>query len=218
MESEGPALSTGRLEAFSDGVFAVAITLLVLNLTVPEVASGGLWNGLQKEWPRFASYVVSFLVIGIIWVNHHGLFRQIVRVDRILLFFNLILLMSVVLIPFSTGLLARYITAGANSHVAAAIYSATMLWMALSFSLIWSRAVLIRGLLAVPVPRGQARTAILRFGVVGTVAYVATVGVAFISAVACLALHFMLALYYVFDQTGTSAVAGKQTEASEELP
>lgn len=214
MESEGAGLSTGRLEAFSDGVFAVAITLLVLNLTVPLAATGELWNALLKEWPGFASYVVSFLVIGIIWINHHAIFRQIERVDRTLLFFNLILLMSVVLIPYSTGLMARYIRSGANSHVAAAVYSVTMLCMGLSFTLIWSRAVFVRGLLAFPMTPRQARDSILRFNV-GSAIYLVTVAVAFVSAIACLALHFLIALYYVFDQTAGPTAPARRTEGEQ---
>ena len=103
-------MDRSRLEAFSDGVFAVAITLLVLNLTVAGPGHGALTHQLGSHWPSFAAYLISFFVIGIIWVNHHALVRTILVVDRLLLFLNLVLLLWVVLIPFATGLVAEYMS------------------------------------------------------------------------------------------------------------
>jgi len=98
---------TNRTEAFSDGVLAIAITLLVLDLSVPARNDhGSLARALAHEWPAYGSYVTSFLVIGIIWVNHHAIFELIGRVDRIAMFLNLLLLMTVVTIPYTTHLLA----------------------------------------------------------------------------------------------------------------
>src|SRR5579884_3610495 len=153
-------MSTTRLEAFSDGVFAVAITLLVINLHVPVSAAHALWAALLREWPEFASYAVSFLVIGIIWVNHHGIFDRIGRIDRTVLFANLFLLFCVVLIPFATALLARYIEGGAASHVAAAAYSAVLLGMAVAFSTIWIYAVNAPGVLREEIDPKEARGSI----------------------------------------------------------
>jgi uncharacterized membrane protein len=96
-------LSTSRTEAFSDGVFAIAATLLVLELKVPHVEPGGLWDALLEQWPSYATYVVSFLIIGIIWVNHHAVMERIRRVNRRLLFMNLVFLMVVAVIPFPTA-------------------------------------------------------------------------------------------------------------------
>jgi len=111
---------TSRIEAFSDGVFAIAITLLVLTLQVPDV-HGGLWHALLDEWPQFAGYLTSFAIIGIMWVNHHSMFRMIVRSDRILLFLNLLLLLWTALLPFPTNLIARYLgDGGADAAVAEA--------------------------------------------------------------------------------------------------
>ena len=106
-------MDRSRLEAFSDGVFAVAITLLVLNLAVAGPGTPGhlnppLLHQLGRLWPSFAAYVVSFFMIGIIWVNHHVLIRSVKEVDRTLLFLNLILVMFVVLIPFATATVADY--------------------------------------------------------------------------------------------------------------
>ena len=78
----GGAKETARVEAFSDGVFAIAITLLVLELKAPKKGAGSLWHGLVHEWPQFAGYLVSFFIIGIMWVNHHSMFKQFVRSDR----------------------------------------------------------------------------------------------------------------------------------------
>jgi hypothetical protein len=111
---EAPTPSTDRLEAFSDGVFAVAATLLVLNL---KVGSGGLAHALAKQWPHYATYVVSFLTIGIIWLNHHAQFHRIDHPDRTLMVINLFLLMFVTLIPFPTGLLADHLNSGPDGHV-----------------------------------------------------------------------------------------------------
>ena len=111
-------MKTNRLEAFSDGVFAVAITLLVLEINVPS--GEHLWHQLKEEWPSFASFFVSFWVIGIIWVNHHGLLDHLKRTDRPVLYLNLLVLMTVVFIPFSTALMAEHLKSGADEKVAAA--------------------------------------------------------------------------------------------------
>jgi uncharacterized membrane protein len=103
-------MRTSRLEAFSDGVFAIAITLLVLDLAVPPVTEAerdGLWAALGHEWPSYFAYLVSFLVIGIIWINHHTMLTLVERVDRPVLFANLLLLLTVSVIPFPTRLLAE---------------------------------------------------------------------------------------------------------------
>ncbi|WP_052372699.1 TMEM175 family protein [Amycolatopsis taiwanensis] len=122
---------SGRVEAFSDGVFAIAITLLILEIKVPSADEhGGLWRALGAQWPSYAAYVVSFLIIGIMWVNHHQLFSYVARVDRTLMFLNLLLLMVVAAVPFPTAMLAEYLREDGASHVAAAVYSLVMVVMA----------------------------------------------------------------------------------------
>ena len=121
------AMKTNRLEAFSDGVFAVAITLLILEINVPE--GENLWHQLKEEWPSFASFFVSFWVIGIIWVNHHGLLDHLKRTDRGVLYLNLLVLMTVVFIPFSTALMADHLKSGADEKVAALVYALAFLAM-----------------------------------------------------------------------------------------
>ena len=203
-----PTMRTSRVEAFSDGVFAIAITLLVLDLGVPsleEARKEGLWAALGHEWPSYVAYLVSFFVIGIIWLNHHTMLTLVDQVDRVVLFANLVLLLTVSVIPFPTRLLADYLLEP-DGHVAAAIYSATMLAMGIAFSALW-RAISRRpGLLRQPLDRATQRATLQRFGA-GQVLYAAAIGLSFVSAVATLALHGVLALYYCFDQLTPSGNA-----------
>lgn len=192
-------MSKGRLEAFSDGVFAVAITLLVFNVQVPHVRAVDLTRALLDQWPAYTSYAVSFLTIGIIWVNHHAVFHLIRRVDRPLLFLNLFLLMSVAFIPFPTALLAEYVQSGSGSQAAAVVYSLTMTVMGFLFGALWTYAVHHEKLLVVNLDLDEARASIPRFAI-GSGIYVLSIGVAFISAPVCLALYALTAIYYVFNQ------------------
>jgi uncharacterized membrane protein len=189
-------MGTGRLEAFSDGVFAVAITLLVLDIRPPAEAdtSSDLWHALGHLWPHYAAYAVSFLIIGIVWVNHHTVMNVIDRVDRQLTFLNLLLLMAVALIPFATALLADYLTHADAEHAAAAAYSMVITLMGVAFGALWIYAARA-GLLVDHFPRDQLAGVTLRF-VIGTPIYMVAIGVAFVSAVVCLALHALLAVYY----------------------
>ncbi len=100
-------LTTGRITAFSDGVFSIAITLLVLNLCVPTVP-GELLDQLGKQWPSLLSYILSFVIVGIYWVAHHNMFHYIKRSDRPFLWINILLLMCVAFIPFPAGLLGQF--------------------------------------------------------------------------------------------------------------
>ena len=102
--------TTSRVEAFSDGVLAIAITLLVLEIRPPDVPSGStLAKELLHLWPKYAVFAVSFITIGIMWVNHHALFQGIASVDRSLLFVNLLLLMAISFVPFPTAVLGDYL-------------------------------------------------------------------------------------------------------------
>jgi uncharacterized membrane protein len=203
---DGAGLTTsGRLVAFSDGVFAIAITLLVLDLAVPardDVRPGALASTLAHQWPSYFAYLVSFLVIGIIWINHHTMFSKVDRVDRPVLFANLALLLFVSALPFPTRLLAEYLTAGTDAHTAAAVYSGTMLAIGLAFSALWITVTRDVGLLGKHVDAVASRAALRRFGL-GNLAYLATIGLSFINAIATLSVHAALALYYCFDQLAT---------------
>jgi uncharacterized membrane protein len=191
-------MKTGRVEAFSDGVFAVAITLLVLGIRVPST-NGSLIGALADQWPAFAAFAISFLVIGIVWVNHHTLFHLLSYTDRVLLFMNLGLLMSIVLIPFVTELFANYVaTGGSQATGAASLYNASMLLMGMSFQscVLWvsHHHNLLRERLA-PLTRGQQ----VRYGL-GPIAYLACIPLSFVSPVVVLLIDAVVAVYYVFDQ------------------
>ena len=123
--------SPGRLETFSDGVFSVIITLLVLDLRVPRVdalPSGRLGAALLQEWPVYVAFVISFLQVGVVWANHHTMFHYIRRTDHLLLVFNLLLLLSTAVLPFTTALLSEYVRGTPDQQrLAARIYSGALM-------------------------------------------------------------------------------------------
>jgi uncharacterized membrane protein len=201
-------MSVSRLEAFSDGVFAVAITLLVLDIRPPDGAatSSGLWSALGHLWPHYAAYAVSFLIIGIVWVNHHAVMGLIARVDRELAFLNILLLMAVALIPFATALFAQYLTRGEPQHAAAAAYSIVITLMGAAFGALWIYASRDGRLLVPGFPREELPRITRRF-VIGTPVYVATIGIALVSAPACLAVHAAVAVYYALARRGGGIAA-----------
>jgi uncharacterized membrane protein len=123
-----------RAEAFSDGVFAVAATVLVFNLADPRVESN-LGSALLSEWPSYAGYAISFFTIVVIWVNHHGIVDAIEAFDRRLLFLNGLLLLTVAIIPFPTGVLAHYLQQGHDQVAASVAYGLTMTSMSVAFSI-----------------------------------------------------------------------------------
>jgi uncharacterized membrane protein len=127
-------VNKARAETFSDGVFAVAATVLVFAILVPDVQDGLLAGALLAEWPSYAAYAVSFLTIVVIWVNHHVVFDSMDRIDRPLLFINALLLLTVAVIPFPTGVLAKYLQAGHDQQAAAFAYGFAMSAMAVAFS------------------------------------------------------------------------------------
>ena len=193
-------MDRGRLEAFSDGVFAVAITLLALDLAVPEPGREPIGQQLAGHWPSFAAYVVSFLTIGIIWVNHHAVVRNFAAVDRVTLFLNLLMLFFVVTIPFSTATMAAYLReGGTDAALAAVIYHGVLLGMSIAFGLLFWWPIR-RGHLTVALTGAAARTALVRF-TIGNLAYAAAIGVAYLSAPASLVVALLVGVYYVFEQT-----------------
>jgi uncharacterized membrane protein len=134
---------TGRLEAFSDGVFAIAITLLIIDIKVPhlppEAANRQLWAALWGLWPSFLALVMSFVSILIMWVNHHGLFGLVQRVDTSLLFANGVLLLLITFVPFPTAVLAAYLDREA-ANTAAALYCSTYVLINIAYNLLWHTA------------------------------------------------------------------------------
>jgi len=196
---KGGMVNTSRTEAFSDGVFAIAATLLVQETQGPGCRAGrSLGCALIESWPSYATYVVSFLTIGIIWVNHHAVLDRIRNVNRPLLFMNLVFLMAVAAIPFPTALLADYLQAGYDESLAAAVYGGTMAVMGVTFGAIWAYAVLSEDLLHEGVDPERARRSLWIFAA-GSPLYVLAIGVSLLSATLALAMYALLALFYLFD-------------------
>jgi uncharacterized membrane protein len=187
-------VKTDRLEAFSDGVFAVAITLLILEINVP--GGDNLWHQLKEEWPSFASFFVSFWVIGIIWVNHHGVLDHLKRATRPVLYLNLLVLMTVVFIPFSTALMADHLKSGADERAAALVYALTFFAMGVAFALLWTYIMGHRRELGVQIPDEEVRRTSIAF-TIGNPIYAIAVIMAFISPAVVLAIVALVAVYYM---------------------
>ncbi len=133
-------MDTGRLETFSDGVFAIAITLLILDVRLPA-GTDPLSTKLADTWPAYLAYAISFLIIGIMWANHHAIFRLIDRTSHGLVVANLFFLMCVAFIPFPTSVLAEHLRTGGSDQTTAAIfYSATFTVTAAFYNLLWQVA------------------------------------------------------------------------------
>jgi len=192
-------VNTSRVEAFSDGVFAVAITLLVLQFTVPEVGSGRLLATVLSQWPQLVTYVATFLTVGVVWINHHTIFRNLRAVDRTIQFINLVLLMTVVLLPYPTALLGRYLNSGQNGSVAAAFYAVVMTLMAIAFQALVAWALTHPNLLRPEVQGARPRTVLPRFAL-GLIIYAVSIGLAFVSTWLVVALYAFNAVYYAFNQ------------------
>jgi TMEM175 potassium channel family protein len=206
----------GRLEAFSDGVFAVAITLLALNLTVAGPGHGLLLHQLRESWPSLAAYVLSFFMIGIIWVNHHVLIRSIAVVDRTLLFLNLLLLLFVVLIPPATAIVRQYLSGGGeNAQVAMILYSAVFLGMSVGFSAIFEWTLHGERRLQ-PLPPEAHWAARLRFAG-GSAVYVVAIVVALFNAYAAFILIALTAVYYIAQRTPADPRDSGRGEETEVL-
>jgi TMEM175 potassium channel family protein len=187
---------TARVEAFSDGVFAIAITLLVLELKVPrELAAGQpLADVLLEQWPAYLAFVTSFMTILIMWVNHHRIFTLVARSDDRLLFYNGLLLMGVTIVPFPTSLVAEYLRHD-GEQTAAVVYSATFVVTAICFNLLWRTAATGNRLLHAHADPGAVKRIWDSFRY-GPIWYVLAFGLAFVSVIASLVLNLALALYY----------------------
>jgi uncharacterized membrane protein len=192
-------MSKGRVEAFSDGVFAVAATLLIFNVQIDKTAPGGLLAALLAAWPKYAAYVASFLTIGVMWMNHHGLFERLHRMDRALQFINLLLLMAIVALPFSTAELGSNLGVPNDANTAADLYALNALIIAFGFSAVWTYALTHPDLLSPDVDRLAALRSWPRFAV-GTLVYLACIPLGQLSPIAVVFVCGALAVYYVFER------------------
>jgi TMEM175 potassium channel family protein len=187
---------TNRIEAFSDGVFAIAITLLVLDLKVPREADGEgqLARALFAQWPSYLAFLTSFATILIMWINHHRIFTLVGRSDDRLLLYNGLLLLGVTLVPFPTSLVADYLQ-HEGGRLAAIVFNGTYIYIAICFNLLWRSAAIGDRLLRRDADRAavQAIFAAYRFGPAW---YVAAFVLAFFSVTASLLLNLGLAIFY----------------------
>jgi uncharacterized membrane protein len=186
--------STGRLETYSDGVFAIAATILVLEIGV-EDAPDGLGRALIDLWPSYLAYVTSFLTIGIIWMNHHHTVSLIARTDRTMLFINNLLLLTVAFLPFPTKLVGDNLRGG-DEQAAALAYAGTLVAMAILHQFWWQYARRNRRLIADETPDSALR-AVDRAYWPGVPMYAAVFVVAFFSPLAAVLITFAIAAFYL---------------------
>ena len=199
-------MEKGRLEAFSDGVFAIAITLLVLDLHVPDLAADeSLAHALADEWPSYASYLASFLVIGTVWINHHTVFRLMDRCDRALLVINVGFLACVAVLPFPTALVSRFARTD-QAATAAFVYGGAMVLLGLLFNALWHhglRSGLVRADADVREVSGVTRSYLI-----GPALWAAATATAVWSADLALVLFAALVLSYVLSSSIWGAPSG----------
>jgi len=214
-----------RAESFSDGVFAVAITVLVFNLlpiadrTARRLAFGGP-GGLGHYWPAYVAYMVSFLTIGIMWLNHHTMLAQVSKVDRPVLVLNLFLLMGVVAIPFPTALVADHITGSSGqARVAAVTYGLVMIAISIGYASMWIYLAAHQEALGARRRIHRPRLSTIRF-TAGNAGYLAGTLIAFVAPVAGLIVFGLLGVYYLVEHlpslpAGDDDAAGSQAATEQ---
>ena len=203
-------MSTSRLETFADGVFAIAATLLILNVDAQVgEGSGAIGHRLLAIWPSYIAYAVSFVTIGIIWSNHHTVMAQLGRVDRMFLMQNVVLLMCVAFLPFPTRLVAEHLRNRHELQPAALAYGATMTVMAISYITLWLYASR-KGRLLHPESDPRTVSGITRSYLPGTPLYLSGTLVALASPLASVAIFAAIALFYVIE----SSVFGRASPKS----
>ncbi len=198
---------TGRTEAFSDGVIAIAITLLVLELKAPVLdtkADASFFKALWEEWPSFLGFLTSFLTILVMWINHHRLFTHIKRIDTVMLLFNGLLLMGISLIPFTTKLVTDYLKDTEHPEWAqsgAIVYNGFFVATAIFFNLLWRWSSHNNRLLDRNTNQAAVK-AISRQYSYGVPAYLVAFGLSLINVPASLILTAIMAIFF--------AIPGKQ--------
>jgi uncharacterized membrane protein len=193
-------MGTNRLEAFSDGVIAVAITLLVLGITVPHPSArpdNSLIDQLGSRWPEYVAYVTSFITIGIIWINHHAMINRLQDADYTILILNLLLLMTIGLLPFATELMATYLRDPSGQALAAGLYAGAFLLMSLTFAALNRTILLKRAHLVADEMSLAQRQLVLKRSLAGLVPYAVAVAVAPLSAYATLGICAAVGAYYM---------------------
>ena len=199
-----PESDTSRLETFADAVIAIAITLLILEVPVPEAEEGGsLLHELATHWPSYAGYAVSFLTIGIIWVNHHHMFKVIARSNHTFLMLNVVFLLLIAALPWPTALVAANIHDPDARTVAAFVYGGVMTAVALMFNAVWRYAASGQRLLAEGIDPGLVRRVNVSF-LFGPITYGIAMVTALVNSWVSLGMYAGLALYWLLPRSGAS--------------
>ena len=194
-------MTTARLETFADGVFAIAATLLILNVDAQiGTGSGQLSHRLLDIWPSYIAYAVSFVTIGIIWSNHHTVMGQVGRVDRMFLMLNIVLLMCVAFVPFPTRLIAEHLRDRDELQAPALAYGATMTVMAVTYITLWLYASR-KGRLLRPDHDPRAVSGITRSYLPGSPIYLTATLLALLSPLASVLMFAAIALFYVVESS-----------------
>jgi uncharacterized membrane protein len=189
-------MDTGRLETLSDGVFAIAATLLILDVNLPPDAD--VAHGLLHLWPEYTAYAISFLTIGIMWINHHAVFKQIERLDRTFLVINIVFLMVIAFIPFPTRVLAAHLHHDAKA--AAFFYGLVNVLMACGYAAVWFYAATGRRLLSADADE-RVVSGISRAFLPGIPLYTAAMLSALISSWLAVSLYGAYAVFYAFESS-----------------
>ncbi len=194
----GEMPSPRRIEAFSDGVFSIIITLLVLDLHVPRLTAlhgAPLAAVLLDQWPVYVAFMLSFLQVGVIWANHHSMFHYIHRTDHGLLVYNLLLLLCVAVLPFTTAILSEYIRGDdAQRRIAAQIYSGALVAVGVAFNVVWQHALNAR--LVHPHSDRHRLYALRRHWLLAPVLYAVAFGLAFVNVYVSVTMYAVLLFYY----------------------
>jgi uncharacterized membrane protein len=188
------AKETNRLETFADGVFAIAITLLVLEIRIPDPGAD-LGKALVNQWPSFAAYVTSFLTIGVMWVSHHQMFTIIRRTTTTFLFLNVLFLLPVAFVPYPTALVAAHILEEGARTTAVLVYGAVSVVIALMFNVLWAYA--FRNNLVVRGQGADRAGAVARGFIIGPLIYLAATLLAFVNPFISMAVFAGLAVYWM---------------------
>ena len=194
-------MSPSRLETFADGVFAIAATLLILNVDAQVgTGEGALSHRLLEIWPSYIGYAVSFVTIGVIWSNHHTVMNQLARVDRLFLMLNVFLLLCVAFLPFPTRLVAEHLRDRHDLEPAALAYGATMTVMAIAYISLWLYASRNGRLLRAD-SNPRMVSGITRSYLPGAPLYLFATLIALASPLASVALYGAITLFYVIESS-----------------
>jgi uncharacterized membrane protein len=197
--------ATSRVEAFSDGVFAIAITLLILEISVPESGFEDLWKGIADQWPSYLAYATSFLTIGGMWLGHHGIFRRLASADGMVMRLNIVLLMLVSFLPFPTKLMAEAIDKTTDAErVAVIFYGLVLLAISVVTSVLWRYVAAHRDLLEPEVTDSEV-TAITLLTTPSFGFYIVVVGLAFLAPQVAAFGYLLIAVVALFRQRGDRA-------------